>query len=402
MTFPILNDQSNQAQAPTPSARGRRLLLLLWCVGAFTLLQLAACRGDRQDASGGATGAGDDVTKVAVTKLASDEQLILLPSSASQEAGQWVVPLTVWVFEPEEDSLLRRKTLHAIASALGLQSGVLDGEGQEAIFRSRASMFMVDNERNKKVTVSFGGGSVRLPGTAPNGFASGQLSVKLGEYEVDEKGWTQTVVRLPDGTLQHGAVQLIEEHGVSVISDLDDTIKQSDVTDKKALLANTFLKPFVAVEGMSELYQGWDQEGVAFHYLSASPWQLYPAIEAFTRTEQFPRGTFSMKHFRLKDHTFLNLFQDPEKYKGPIIRQFLARYPQRKFVLVGDSGEADLEIYAAVARENPAQVKHIFVRELPAAPISSERRSAMSDLPDGLLQIFKTPADLPRSIADPQ
>jgi hypothetical protein len=47
-----------------------------------------------------------------------------------------------------------------------------------------------------------------------------------------------------------GIIQLIEpSEGISVISDIDDTIKISEVLDKVRLLANTFIYPFKPVPG---------------------------------------------------------------------------------------------------------------------------------------------------------
>ncbi len=65
----------------------------------------------------------------------------------------------------------------------------------------------------------------------------------------------QAVLGVGDSRTFTGRVHLIASHGVSVISDIDDTIKHSQVTDKSELLQNTFLREFRAVEGMPELYQ---------------------------------------------------------------------------------------------------------------------------------------------------
>ena len=62
--------------------------------------------------------------------------------------------------------------------------------------------------------------------------------------------------------------------GVSVISDIDDTVKISNVLSKRLLLKHTFYSYFKPVDGMSELYQKWSEQQCQFHYVSASPWQL--------------------------------------------------------------------------------------------------------------------------------
>ena len=88
-----------------------------------------------------------------------------------------------------------------------------------------------------------------------------------------------------------GRVQLVEPQGRSVISDIDDTIKITGVGDPQAMLANTFLRPLRPVPGMATLYRQWADRGAVFHYVSASPWQLYAPLADFLAAEQFPAGT---------------------------------------------------------------------------------------------------------------
>ncbi len=62
-----------------------------------------------------------------------------------------------------------------------------------------------------------------------------------------------TLVRPPsNGEIVHppvvGNVHLVPPYGVSVISDIDDTIKNTEATSRREMLANTFLRPFEAVE----------------------------------------------------------------------------------------------------------------------------------------------------------
>jgi phosphatidate phosphatase APP1 len=42
----------------------------------------------------------------------------------------------------------------------------------------------------------------------------------------------------------------------------------------------------------------------------------------------------------------------------------MADFPKRRFVLVGDSGERDPEVYAAVARGRPEQVSSVLIRQV--------------------------------------
>jgi hypothetical protein len=55
-----------------------------------------------------------------------------------------------------------------------------------------------------------------------------------------------------------GLVQLIDPKGISVISDIDDTIKDTKVlSGARMVLSNTFFKPTRAIVGMAEAYLDW-------------------------------------------------------------------------------------------------------------------------------------------------
>ena len=149
-----------------------------------------------------------------------------------------------------------------------------------------------------------------------------------------------------------------------MISDIDDTVKQSNVLDKKQLMKNTFLKEFTAVPGMANVYQHWQTQGAVFHYVSSSPWQLYPALADFFTRSGLPNGSMHLKLFRVKDSSFFNMFDSPEEGKIPTITKLLEAYPHRQFILVGDSGEKDPEIYATIAQRYPKQIKNIYIHDI--------------------------------------
>jgi phosphatidate phosphatase APP1 len=50
------------------------------------------------------------------------------------------------------------------------------------------------------------------------------------------------------------------------------------------------------------------------------------------------------------------------------IQEVLDLHPRLRFVLIGDSGEKDPEIYAAIARANPGRILAIYIREVRLDP----------------------------------
>ena len=70
-----------------------------------------------------------------------------------------------------------------------------------------------------------------------------------------------------------GRMRLIEPEGLSVISDVDDTIKITEIPAGPAIvMRNTFLRPYNAVPGMLENYGAFGTD-TSFHYVSGGPWQ---------------------------------------------------------------------------------------------------------------------------------
>lgn len=140
----------------------------------------------------------------------------------------------------------------------------------------------------------------------------------------------------------HGIVNLIDPEGISIISDIDDTIKETDVVaGARIILRNTFLKEMTDVPGMAEVYKNWWKQGAAIHYVSNSPWQLIPSLLEFFHTHKFPPGS---AHLRLHDSVLKTYFMTPGENKRKSIREILMDFPGRKFILVGDSGEIDMEM----------------------------------------------------------
>ncbi|MEI6257872.1 MAG: App1 family protein [Planctomycetota bacterium] len=193
-----------------------------------------------------------------------------------------------------------------------------------------------------------------------------------------------------------GSVQVIDDEGISVISDIDDTVKVTNVANRRELLSNTLLREFYAVPGMAEIYRRWQETGTAFHYVSASPWQLASCLCGFLRDTGLPAGSMHLKLFRLKDSTPLGRLPSRKRSKRRAIEQIMNDFPNRRFLLVGDSGERDPEVYAAVARRYPHRVIGVAIRQVEGksspAKVQSRWNRLARRLPAGGLHVF-TEAD---------
>ncbi|KAJ2390901.1 hypothetical protein H4S02_001605, partial [Coemansia sp. RSA 2611] len=177
-----------------------------------------------------------------------------------------------------------------------------------------------------------------------------------------------------------GVAHLVEPQGVSVVSDIDDTIKASNITaEKRILLETVFARPLEPVPGMAALYRRWYAQGAEFHYVSNSPWQLYPALDGFFRHARFPPGSAHLRAFDPNDLLSVSNYTGTPQLKRDTIESLFATFPQRRFVLVGDCGEQDLETYTDLARRFPGRVLRIFVRDL-FAPLRVPAVTTMTDV----------------------
>lgn len=339
-----------------------------------------------------------------------DDSLIFFPTIGHYDsaAQHWHLPLHGWIFKPETNSLRRAAAVSLLRSWLGLERASIEGE----LFTERLWAFLVNNQPRKAVTVRLGRDTYELTPSTPNGHILDALQLPAGAVEAalgqqadgvktpQTERWLNLDVLMPPGDERRvqASLHLLGEQGLSVISDIDDTIKITHVHDRAALLRQTFFRDFEAVPGMADLYARWQAAGAAFHYVSRSPWQLYTPLAEFVVDHGFPAGTFHMRNFRWKNASTLESDKDGSK-KLAVIAEIFANLPQRRFVCVGDSGEHDPEVYAELARRHPQQVERIFIR----CVAGEERRSArllqtFRGLPDDLWQGFLEPAELPSEI----
>lgn len=346
-----------------------------------------------------------------ITRLKSDEQIVFYPSVAQRVPGKtnlWRTTIRGCVFEPEK----RRLLVATFREAMELKTEEMNS-AEEAIFKERARSFLVDHERGRKVFIRLGTNEFYVGTSGANGNFSAEISFSDADWErraparldaTADQELAERVLGAPfaallgpgDERVFSGAIFPLEAGGLSIISDIDDTIKVTEVRDRKATLRNTFLREFQAVPGMAEFYQTLAcSNDAAFHYISASPWQLYEPLAAFVATNRFPAGTFELKPFRWKGRSFFSLFADPEKYKPGVIEPLLKQFPKRQFILIGDSGERDPEIYAALARKFPEQITRIYIRDVTNEPAEAARyQTAFRDVPPKKWQIFREPREL--------
>ena len=238
-------------------------------------------------------------------------------------------------------------------------------------------LFFNDEREGRKVSVGAAGRTSTVV-TDEEGY----LKVTIAGAPLLAPGWQPVTARVGKESAEGRLLVVPPENTRGIISDIDDTILVSDVTDKDKLLANTLLKNPLqreAVPGVADLYRRLAErnpqpEAAPIIYLSASPRQLHGSIQAFLDFNRFPRGVLITKRIT-NDRTSEPLL-DQVAYKTQKIEDILMRLPHVRFVLIGDDGEHDPEIYHDIGMRHPTRVEAIWIRRVhpdPARPKFSEQ-----------------------------
>ena len=102
-----------------------------------------------------------------------------------------------------------------------------------------------------------------------------------------------------------------------------------------------------------------------------------------------------MKNFRWKDSSFFGLFQNQKEYKMSSIEKIITDFPLRKFILFGDSGEEDPEIFSEIIKKYTSQIERVYVHALKDIPVGDSRFStAFSGVDRSKWQIYKSASDI--------
>ncbi len=241
--------------------------------------------------------------------------------------------------------------------------------------------FESDEIRNTPVVLKLPDGDIIETSTDPEGYYHLEKDISTLSTYLDQKGWLTYSVSYKDGETKKKisdnnnfiSQMLIPssdaEYGI--ISDIDDTILHTGVASffKWRVIANTFFKNFdkrLAIEGTvkfyDKLHKGKKNNPVnPFFYVSNSPWNLYDYLSAFFKKNNFPKGPILLRDFRTP---FDKTPKPKMPHKQSEILNLLKMYPEMKFVLIGDSGEKDADIYTKIATQYPNRILAIYLRSV--------------------------------------
>ncbi len=170
--------------------------------------------------------------------------------------------------------------------------------------------------------------------------------------------------------------------GFGVISDIDDTVVRTDVRQLLRVVRTIVFgnaRTRLPFPGVAAFYRALERGHAGagpnpLFYVSSSPWNLYELLIELFELQGIPRGPLILRDWGIQAG------DAPTRHgshKQAAIRRILAEYPSLPFVLVGDSGQEDPEIYSSVVHDHPRRIRAIYIRDV---TMTEARTSAIRGL----------------------
>jgi phosphatidate phosphatase APP1 len=170
-----------------------------------------------------------------------------------------------------------------------------------------------------------------------------------------------------------GEFCVADEQKTGVISDIDDTLLVSHSTKmirklNLVLFRNAYnRKPIPMIKKwyshMAEINGAAQPDD--FYYVSNSEWNLYDLLEDFFEFNQLPKGVFMLQHLKKGLRDLVSTGRISGSHKLHTIRFLLRFFPRKRFILVGDNGQKDMDIYSSICLQHPDRIQGVMIRKLP-------------------------------------
>jgi phosphatidate phosphatase APP1 len=224
----------------------------------------------------------------------------------------------------------------------------------------------------KEIVARFGGAEQRVT-TDRDGYF--EVPLRLTEPPPADRIWHDVEL-----SLEHRG-EIVREKGevfvpprssrFVVISDIDDTVVLTGVANVAKMMYRLFVQGVesrVAFPGVAALYRALHRgasgdEQNPMLYVSRGPWSIYEMLEEFFHLHRIPVGPILfLREWGLTIQRPLP--KRSRDHKLELIEGMLARYHDLPFILIGDSGQHDPEIYAQVVRDYPGRVLAVYIRNV--------------------------------------
>jgi phosphatidate phosphatase APP1 len=183
-------------------------------------------------------------------------------------------------------------------------------------------------------------------------------------------GWQHATLATASSAPSEASIQIVgDEVRFGLISDVDDTVLTTWLPRPMIAAWNTFFRDELnraAVPGMARLYQELldAHPGAPLLYLSTGAWNTHDFLNRFLRRHRYPLGAFLLTDW---GPTNTGWFRSGREHKLNQLMQLARDFPGIAWVLIGDDGQHDPEIYAEFAAARPDHVRVVAIRQLSPA-----------------------------------
>ncbi|RKP15310.1 hypothetical protein BJ684DRAFT_14429 [Piptocephalis cylindrospora] len=324
----------------------------------------------------------------------------------------WFAYMHGVVFKRHSPSFFNRLTIKAFSKHYGDNT-----PDERDRLKGRLSYFFADHSKRKTGVsvmddITLSGSSQRLPRMSLD--SDGHFnadSVALPGQGYFPGDIVQFQVRLPTtNRVYFGRCHLYGSTGWSILTDIDDTIKDTRVPKYAQMFRKAFMEKYEAVPGMVDLFQylsvklaTQESPDVGFHYISGTPFALMPSLDRWLKRSNFPPGPVHLAKFRIKDPSTLYNLPKYVQFKVNEMGRVHKDFPRRKFILFGDSGQGDEKAYAQLMKSDGGdRYQCMFIRLVSGIDEAAEYKlnrlerwvTSLSDIPQTRWRLFRDPKEL--------
>lgn len=238
--------------------------------------------------------------------------------------------------------------------------------------RQMASLFFTDEVAGVRVVAPDHGAealsdeegyvTLEVPGTGTEGWQGVDV-----EIAGDSNSRVQFRALVPSASARCG-----------IISDIDDTMLETGsysllrnlwtTFTGSALTRRVFPDAVVLMDHLS------DHGRNPVYYVSSSPWNLHHFLDRVFERAGLQAGPMFLRDLGIDSDKFITGTHGD--HKGDAIERILAATPKLPFILMGDTGQHDAQVYLEACRRNPCRIRAVILRE-PGPGADAGSRAAM-------------------------
>ncbi|MDH6181176.1 phosphatidate phosphatase APP1 [Microbacteriaceae bacterium SG_E_30_P1] len=180
-------------------------------------------------------------------------------------------------------------------------------------------------------------------------------------------GWNTIILRTADTDPVTAGIFVVDpDAAFGIISDVDDTVMVTALPRPFLAAWNTFVLDEHArtpVAGMAVLYDRLSSAnpGAPIIYLSTGAWNVAPTLSRFMSRNLYPRGPLLLTDW---GPTHDRIFRSGQEHKRTSLERIAREFPTTKWLLIGDDGQHDPELYREFATAHPENVAAVAIRNL--------------------------------------